>query len=282
MYWLILVLIFILVFLLTMGFFSIKEKIFFVPTVNGLTGRLSLIIGRLHLPFLENLRSKIKKQLSMAGVIDESPDYVLAGHCLNGMVFSFLGAILSLIFFDLIKGYILIGFFVLGFILSVYKLKERIKKRHCAILRALPDVLDILTVAVEAGLDFNAALIKLIELEAQNNPLVKEIFQMQQEVYVGSSRIESLYNMAARVDEPGLSAVCSSLIQAIKMGTSLGPILRLQSEQIRVQRFQKAEKLAGEAPVKMLFPLIFLILPTVFLVLFVPLILTYISSGVEF
>ena len=282
MYWLILVFLFSSVFLLVMGFFSIREKIFFDPTLAGLTGSLSWIIGKIHWPFFENLRDKIKRQLFMAGLPNEYPDYVIAGYCLNGLVFSFLGGVLSLIFFNLVKGYILAGFFILGFVLAAYKIKEKIKKRHCNILRALPDVLDILTVAVEAGLDFNAALIKLIELEDEKNPLVKEIFQMQQEIYVGNSRIEALRNMARRVDEPGLSAVCASLIQAIKMGTSLGPILRLQSEQIRVQRFQRAEKLAGEAPVKMLFPLIFLILPTIFLVLFVPLILTYITSGVEF
>lgn len=300
MYWLILISVFGSVFLLIIslfkekkeeeikeaGHFSKGEKIegktFAGRILNALANKIGLGISKLHWHFLESLRSKIKKQLSMADMVDKNPDYIIASQFLYGLIFSLLGGFLTLIIFGSIKVIVSIGLFILGFILSAYAVKEKIKKRHKSILRSLPDVLDILTVAVEAGLDFNAALIRLIEVEDRKNPLIKEIFQMQQEIYMGRSRIEALQNMAVRVDEGSLSIVCSSLVQAIRMGTSLGPILRLQAEQIRIKRFQKAEKLASEAPVKMLFPLIFLILPTVFLVLFTPLVLTYISSGVEF
>ncbi len=299
---LILILVFVSVFLLVIVLFPEKEreilkvketghfskgkelrgKTFIGQILNILASNLAGGISKLHLPFLESIRTKTKKQLLMADMINTSPDYIIAGYLLYGLIFCFLGGFLSLIFLDSIEIMALMCFFILGIILSAYAIKGKIKKRKKSILRSLPDVLDILTVAIEAGLDFNAALGKLIELEDKNNPLIKEIFQMQQEVYMGRSRIEALQNMAMRVDEPSLSMVCSSLVQAIKMGTSLGPILRLQAEQIRTMRFQKAEKLAGEAPIKMLFPLIFLILPTVFLVLFVPLVLSFVSSGVEF
>lgn len=148
---------------------------------------------------------------------------------------------------------------------------DQIKKRHFLITRALPYNLDLLTLSVEAGLDFTGALNKVVE-KGKGGPLRDEFMLVLKQLKMGKTREEALKNLIARVDLPALTSFVSALIQADKMGTSIGKVLRIQSTQLRIERSQRAEKLANEAPVKMLFPLIACIFPTVFLVLFGPII----------
>ena len=148
---------------------------------------------------------------------------------------------------------------------------DQIKKRHFLITRALPYNLDLLTLSVEAGLDFTGALNKVVE-KGKGGPLRDEFMLVLKQLKMGKTREEALKNLIARVDLPALTSFVSALIQADKMGTSIGKVLRIQSTQLRIERSQRAEKLANEAPVKMLFPLITCIFPTVFLVLFGPII----------
>lgn len=155
---------------------------------------------------------------------------------------------------------------------------DQVKKRHTLISRALPYNLDLLTLSVEAGLDFTAALAKVVE-KGKGGPLRDELQLVLKQLKMGKTREEALKSMIARVDLPALSTFVTALIQADKMGTSLGKVLRIQSTQLRIDRTQRAEKLAGEAPVKMLFPLIACIFPTVFLVLFGPIVFAFMFGG---
>jgi tight adherence protein C len=148
---------------------------------------------------------------------------------------------------------------------------DQVKKRHLQISRALPYSLDLLTLSVEAGLDFTGALAKVVE-KGKASPLREELQIVLKQLKMGKTREEALKAMIARVDLPPLTTFVTALIQADKMGTSLGKVLRIQSTQMRIDRTQRAEKLAGEAPVKMLFPLIACIFPTVFMVLFGPIV----------
>jgi tight adherence protein C len=148
-------------------------------------------------------------------------------------------------------------------------LKEKRKKRQLQISRALPFNLDLLTLGVEAGLDFGGALARVVE-KGKTGPLRDELQLVLKQLKLGRSREEALRAMMARVDLPALTAFATSVIQADRMGTSLGKVLRVQSTQMRIDRTLRAEKLANQAPVKMLFPLIGCIFPTVFLVLFGP------------
>jgi len=150
-------------------------------------------------------------------------------------------------------------------------LNDLVKKRHFFIRRALPYALDLLTLSVEAGLDFSAAVAMVVE-KGQKGPLREEFSILLKEMKMGKTRAEALRNLMERVDLKPLNIFIRSLIQADKMGTSLGKILRIQSTQMRIERTQRAEKLAGEAPVKMLGPLIMCIFPTIFIVLFAPII----------
>ena len=162
---------------------------------------------------------------------------------------------------------------VLGFALfslqPVMWLNATLKKRHMAIMKALPFVLDILTLSVEAGMDFISALQRNCA-SRKLDPLNEELLRMTKEIQVGSSRREALRNMAERCRQPDLRAVAFALIQADELGVSIGAILRIQSEQLRARRFDRAEKLAAEAPTKMLGPLMLCIFPAVFIILLGP------------
>ena len=148
-------------------------------------------------------------------------------------------------------------------------LRDKIRARHFAITRALPYNLDLLTLSVEAGLDFAAALGKVVE-KGRKGPLGDELSITLKELKLGKTREEALRNLSARVELQTLTSFVHALIQADKMGTPLGKILRILSTQMRIERTQRAEKLANEAPVKLLLPLIGCIFPTIFIMLFGP------------
>lgn len=180
---------------------------------------------------------------------------------------------------DIQVGYVwLILFAIGGWFFPMSWLRDQVKKRHHKITRALPYNLDLLTLSVEAGLDFQAAIGTVVE-KGKPGPLVDEFNLMLKQLRMGKTRQEALRLIAERVDLPALTSFISSLIQADRMGTSLGKVLRIQSTQLRIDRTQRAEKLANEAPVKMLFPLIACIFPTVFLVLFGPIIFQFMTGS---
>ena len=157
-------------------------------------------------------------------------------------------------------------------------LRRTLAVRQLSIQRALPFVLDLLTLSVEAGLDFMTAIKRIVD-HRKMDPLGEELLRMFREVQVGKTRREALRDLAARTMHPDLGGVVHSLVQADELGVSIGYILRIQSDQMRERRFQRAEKLAQEAPVKMLFPLIFFIFPSVFVVLLGPVILDLLKRG---
>jgi tight adherence protein C len=149
-------------------------------------------------------------------------------------------------------------------------LRDRVRARHRTIARALPYSLDLLTLSVEAGLDFPAALAKVVE-KGRSGPLAEELSVVLKELRLGKTREEALRNLARRVDLPSLTSFVQALVHADRMGTPLGKVLRILSTHLRIERSQRAEKLANEAPVKLLLPLVFFIFPTLFLMLFGPL-----------
>ncbi len=158
-------------------------------------------------------------------------------------------------------------------------LRRTLAERHRSVRVALPFVLDLLTLSVEAGLDFMTAMKRIIDRRAVD-PLGEELIRVFREVQLGKTRREALRDMAERVDQPDLRSVSHALIQADELGVSIGAILRIQSDQMRVRRFLHAEKLANEAPVRMLFPLIGFIFPSVLIVLLGPVFLQILQHGI--
>ena len=151
-------------------------------------------------------------------------------------------------------------------------LRGTLKRRHLEIMRALPFVLDLLTLSVEAGMDFMSALQRNCE-RRKLDALNEELIRMTKEIQVGTPRRVALRNMANRCRQPDLRSVAQALVQADELGVSIGSILRIQSEQLRGRRFDRAEKLANEAPVKMLGPLMLCIFPAVFVILLGPILM---------
>lgn len=165
-----------------------------------------------------------------------------------------------------------IAFLVVGFMFPAMNLGEQAKKRQKSIMLQLPNTLDLLTISVEAGLDFMSAMRRVVEKHPAG-PLKEELERFFKQTELGRPRREALREMANRVQLQDLNAVVSALIQADRLGVSIGPILNMQSEMLRIRRGQRAEKLAQEAPVKMMMPLIACILPSVFIMILAPIII---------
>ena len=161
---------------------------------------------------------------------------------------------------------------VFGFMFPAMNLNEQIKKRQKSIALQLPDTLDLLTISVEAGLDFMAAMRRVVE-KHRPGPLKDELERFFKQTELGRPRRDALREMANRVQLQDLRAVVSALIQADRLGVSIGPILRAQSDMLRTRRGQRAEKAAQEAPVKMMAPLMICILPSVFIMILAPVLL---------
>lgn len=164
----------------------------------------------------------------------------------------------------------------LGFIMPNMQLSSQVKKRQKAIQKSLPDVLDLLTVSVEAGLGFDQAMAKVVE--KAKGPIAYEFDRTMQEIRMNKPRQQALRDLAERVGVEDLNTFVSALIQADQLGVSIAKVLRVQSEQMRVKRRLKAQEQAQQAPVKMAFPLVFFIFPSMFIVLFGPVVLMILET----
>jgi tight adherence protein C len=157
---------------------------------------------------------------------------------------------------------------VAGFFLPELWIKDEIRRRQKAIRKVLPDTIDILSISVEAGLGFDAAMSRICH-KAQN-PLTAEFEKYLTEMRLGKARREALRQIQTRTGVEDLNTFIGAVIQADQLGTSMAKILRVQSEQLRTKRRQRAEQLAQQAPLKMLFPMIMFIFPSVFVVILGP------------
>ncbi len=163
-------------------------------------------------------------------------------------------------------------FLLLGVFVPESRLNGAINKRRKAMEQQLPDVIDLLVISVEAGLGFDAALGRVV----QNVPgeLSKEFQRTLQETRVGVSRTDALRNLVERTDVDDLNTFVLALIQADQFGVSIARVLRVQAEEMRIRRRQRAQEKAFAAPVKLVFPLMFFILPALFIVILGPAVIT--------
>ena len=213
------------------------------------------------------LRGRTERSLTAAG----TPYGINADECMGmvllcGLIGLGLGALATAS-----TGWtvLLAGGLICGALWPVVWLRAQVQKRKTMIFRSLPFALDLLTLSVEAGLDFTSALARIL-IKISETPLGVEFSELLRQIQMGRSRAEALRQLANRVDLEEMTNVTGALIQADELGASIGPILRIQAEQMRVRREQLAEKKAMEAPVKILLPLILFIFPTVFLTILGP------------
>lgn len=156
-------------------------------------------------------------------------------------------------------------------------IKSKIEQRQKEIMMALPFSIDMLALSVEAGLDFMAAITKVVE-KAKPSPLRSEFETVIKEIKIGATRAEALRNMAWRVDLINVSSFCATLIAADSVGASIGPILKNLSAEIRQKRSSDVEKAGATAATKILFPMLFLIVPAVFIIVMAPMIIGLVSG----
>lgn len=182
--------------------------------------------------------------------------------------------------FDVFEWYYLVPIAALGYFYPRIWLGDSLKQRQKEILRALPTYLDFLTMGVEAGLNMAGAISQAVS-KGPAGPMKNELSLVLRDLRSGLTRSEALRRMDERIRVPQVSSFVSAVVQAERMGASLGSTFRFQADQRRTERFQRAEKLAMEAPVKLIFPLVVFIFPVTFVVLMFPIAVKFMQSGVQ-
>jgi tight adherence protein C len=235
-----------------------------LPVLSWLarTGRLLSSVGQ---------AARIRRQLDLSGnPVGIDVDRVLAFKMLGLLLGAGLGVLLPVTLgqgkLEAVGGCI-VGT-VVGFLLPNVVLYQIAYKRTERLRTALPDSLDLLTISVEAGLSFDAALAEV----ARNTegPLAGEFFRVLQEMQIGVGRGTAIRSMGDRTDLPELRQFSTAMVQADTLGIPIAAVLRVQAREMRIKRSQRAEEQAQKVPVKILFPLIFCILPTLFLFILGP------------
>jgi tight adherence protein C len=245
-------------------------------TLRPLVTRLSHMGGRLS---SASSSETAEKRLAMAG---NPGDMKLTDWLGVKMLVGIAVGVIMFLVFGLAAAGIVAGVFLgaigfgIGYIVPEFWLGGRIKARQKLILKMIPDTLDLLTISVRAGLGFDAALAKVVE--KLPGPLTDEFRRALAEVRVGKARRDALRDMVPRTNVQPLSNFIGAIIQAEQLGVSISKVLQVQSEQLRIERRQRAEEMAAKAPIKMLFPLVGCIFPALFIVILGPAIISIVKT----
>jgi tight adherence protein C len=237
------------------------------PVVAGLSGRMTKMAS-------SSFRERTEKRLALAGnpgnfrVADWLGIKAVAA-IVGGALFLFLFGVVGVLDLPAILRIVMgaVGL-LFGYTIPEFWLGGRVRKRQHAILLQIPDTLDLLTISVRAGLGFDAALGKVVE--KMEGPLVDEFRRALAEVRVGKARRDALRDIVPRTEVVPLTNFIGAIIQAEQLGVSISKVLQVQSEQLRIERRQRAEEQAAKAPIKMLFPLVGCIFPSLFIVILGP------------
>jgi tight adherence protein C len=239
----------------------------------GSEGRWQRLMGRLGRRVGSNDAERIgrfRRKLLMAGFQDPRAVMVVLGAKValavgGGLSYMLYGALIQRIVPNLLFVSALLA--AVGFFLPDFWLRNRIKERQRAVVNFLPDLLDMLMVCVEAGMGFDAAVARVVEQpQYAKSPLHREFQRMSLEMRAGRPREEALRDLGERTGVQEVKSVVSAFIQTDRLGTPLGKTLRVHAESARVQRRHRAEERAYLAPVKMIFPTVFFLMPAFFLV----------------
>jgi len=244
------------------------QQPFFDRTIRPLAARLSGAVSRIT---SSSFSERTEKRLAQAG---NPGDMKVADWLGIKAIGTGIGAGVLFILFGILPGKIPQGLMLalvgagIGYIGPEFWLGGRVRKRQKGILLQIPDALDLLTISVRAGLGFDAALGKVVE--KMKGPLVDEFRRALAEVRVGKARREALRDIVPRTEVQPLTNFIGAIIQAEQLGVSISKVLQVQSEQLRIERRQRAEEQAAQAPIKMLFPLVGCIFPSLFVVILGP------------
>jgi tight adherence protein C len=218
-----------------------------------------------------NLGSRIDEQLVLAGnPVGWDAERVVALKIVGGIAGVVGGGLIAslLPMSFLFKGLIVGIFGSIGYLLPSVQVRSMANRRQYLIRRQLSDVMDLLTISVEAGLGLDAAIAQVVKNVP--GPLAEEFARLSQEIQIGVSRSDAFRHMGERTNVPELAGFVLSMVQADLFGVSISNVLRAQSRELRQKRRQRAEEIAQKIPTKLLFPLIFLVLPALFIVILGP------------
>jgi tight adherence protein C len=250
-------------------------------TLRPLAARLSGSASRLA---SSSFQATAEKRLALAGNPGNLrvADWIgvkVVGAIIGAILFVFLFVIVGVMALPVPINFLMgVAGLLFGWTMPEFWLGGRVKKRQKAILLQIPDALDLLTISVRAGLGFDAALGKVVE--KLEGPLTEEFRRALAEVRVGKPRREALRDIVPRTEVGPLTNFIGAIIQAEQLGVSISKVLQVQSEQLRIERRQRAEEQAAKAPIKMLFPLVGCIFPSLFIVILGPaIILIVINLG---
>lgn len=254
-----------------------KEQAFFIKITKPFYKRyfLPIVQGSKH---KQNFRTKYRQKLANAGLMkDMSPEEFVAMKffMIIGGPFAFLAV--RWIMSETWPLSITPVMGIVGYFYPDIWLSGMIKKRANEVLRAMPFIIDMLALSVEAGLDFMAAIQRVIE-KAPSSPLVEEFETLIKETKIGSSRAEGLRQLGWRVNVIEINSFCATLIAADSVGASIAPLLKQLSSELRVKRSSRAEQQGATAATKILIPMIFFILPAVLVAIFAPMLLKMMSG----
>lgn len=229
--------------------------------------------------FWDERRKEYRRKIISAGLKDEiTADEFISLKYFGAVVLPLLVLAYHAPDFKEISPLMFLGSILGGWFAPNLWVKLRLDTRHHQIRKSMPFVIDLLALSTEAGLDFVGAIGKVVE-KSKPGPLIDELEQILKEIRVGSSRADALREMSLRINMPEMNSFVAILISADQMGAPIGRVLREQSEQIRNQRFIRAEKLGAAASAKVIMPTIFLIMPAVLIITLGPLIPGCISGG---
>jgi tight adherence protein C len=233
-------------------------------------------------PGIESFSRTVSSVLPASVLADIQKQLIMAGNPMTLQSYTVFWAVLFTVFaglgvimFIVLPGSLLIHKFLfavmfsaIGLIFPRMWLKGKVKARQKRVLKAMPDAMDLITTCVEAGLGLDAALARVAE--KSSGPLAEELSHMLRDVAMGKLRREAMTELDERIGVEELSSFITSVIQAEQLGVGIAQVLRVQSDQLRTRRRQKAEQAAHEAPIKMLFPLVLFIFPAFLIVILGP------------
>jgi pilus assembly protein TadC len=232
-------------------------------------------------PFSQKLMAKLKLDKKLK-------DRLNAGH-INLAAAQFFSLKIVIMVIGGVVGYLLhkppqpavmAGAIGIAYILPDFWLSKKINQRRYEVARVLPETVDLLGLCVEAGLDFTTSVKWILDKKVTNNPMLEELSMVLEEIRWGKPRSTALKDMAKRLDIPEVSSFVHALVQAERMGTPVSEAFGIISEDTRLQRFRRGERYALQAPIKIIFPLIFCILPVIAIIVGGPILLQFTEGGV--
>lgn len=251
---------------------------FIAPRLKNLRNKMPKIsVGKNQGDASSAKYEQVERLLRLAGVNMSAPDFMFLKN-IGAIILTIIALIVSLIIKTTMTNRLLITAMglLIGMIIPTYILRSKVTSYQEAIRNQLPDALDLLGVCIEAGLSFDAALIKVAE--KLEGPFINELKILYREIQMGKPRREALRSLGDNTNIPELKTFAAALAQADQLGIPINNVMKVQSEQLRETRRQMAREKGMKAPIKMMFPMVGFIFPVIFIIILGPSVLTIMDS----